>query len=170
MALKLNLAGGEFPIPVPDGNGGNTIEFKQYGIKLKIKPDVSPTGFVVADVETELSSIDQSVSVSGTPGLKSRQTKTQVSLQQGQTLAISGLVNKELGHDVNKVKWLGDIPILGALFRSNNYRNNRSDLVIFITPHVYDANSKLNKQRVELAKQLEEDFLAKVKDATEIID
>lgn len=164
------LAGGEFPIPVPDGSGGTTIEFKQYGIKLKIKPFVSSTGAVVADVETELSSIDQSVSVSGTPGLKSRQTKTQVSLQQGQTLAISGLVNKELGHDISKVKWLGDIPILGALFRSNNYRNNRSDLVIFITPQVFDANSKINQERIQLAKELEQNFLNKVKDATEIID
>lgn len=164
------LAGGEFPIPVPDGNGGTTIEFKQFGIKLKIKPNVSANGMVVADVETELSSIDQAVSVNGTPGLRTRQTRTQVSMQQGQTLAISGLLNRELGHDINKLKWLGDIPILGRLFRSNNFRNNRSDLVIFITPQIFDANSEENKQRLALARELEENFLAKVKDATEIID
>ena len=164
------LAGGEFPIPVPSGNGDIAIEFKQFGIKLKIKPEVAANGTVVADVETELSAIDQSVSVNGTPGLRSRQTKTQVSMQQGQTLAISGLVNKEFGHDINKFKWLGDIPILGRLFRSNNFRNNRSDLVIFITPQVFDANSEENKKRIQIAHELEESFLSKVRDATEIID
>jgi len=168
------LSGGEFPIPIPDGNGGTTIEFKEYGVLLKMTPELGVNGQISALIETEVSSIDQSVSVNGTPGLRTRKTITEVSLQQGETLAISGLVNRELGNDVSKVKWLGDIPILGQLFRSTNYRNNRSDLVIFITPYAYDADSVQNKEALELEKSLRQQFFdnvdGKKKGLTEILD
>ncbi len=168
------LSGGEFPIPVPDGNGGITIEFKEFGIMLNVLPELGRDGQIAALVETEVSSIDQSVSVDGTPGLRSRKTKAEVSLQQGQTLAISGLVNQDIGNDVDKVKWLGDIPILGELFKSTNFRNSRSDLIIFITPYAYDANSQQNKDALAAEQALRQQFFdnvgGKYKGLTEILD
>jgi pilus assembly protein CpaC len=168
------LSGGEFPIPVPDGNGGITIEFKEYGIMLNVLPELGRDGQIAAKVETEVSSIDNSVEVNGVPGLRSRKTMAEVSLRQGQTLAISGLVNQEMGNAVDKVKWLGDIPILGALFKSTNFRNNRSDLVIFITPYAYDAESDLNKQALATEQSLRQRFFDNVggekKGLTEILD
>ena len=168
------LSGGEFPIPVPDGNGGTTIEFKEFGVMLNVTPELGRDGQIAAKVETEVSSIDQSVSVNGTPGLRSRKTTAEVSLRQGQTLAISGLVNQEIGNDVSKLKWLGDIPILGALFKSTNFRNNRSDLIIFITPYAYDADSDLNKEALAAEQSLRQRFFDNVggekKGLMEILD
>jgi pilus assembly protein CpaC len=168
------LSGGEFPIPVPDGNGGTTILFKQYGIMLNVTPEIGRDGKIAAKVETEVSSIDQSVSINGTPGTRSRKTTAEVSLRQGQTLAISGLVNQEMGKDIDKVKWLGDIPILGALFKSTNFRNSRSDLIIFITPYAYDADSKLNKEALATEQSLRKQFFDNIdgekKGLTEILD
>jgi pilus assembly protein CpaC len=168
------LSGGEFPIPVPDGNGGTTIQFKQYGVMLNVTPEISRDGKIAAKVETEVSSIDQSVSVNGTPGTRSRKTMAEVSLRQGQTLAISGLVNQEMGKDIDKVKWLGDIPILGELFKSTNFRNNRSDLIIFITPYAYDADSELNKAALATEQSLRKRFFDNIdgekNGLTEILD
>lgn len=156
------LSGGEFPIPVPDGNGGITIEFKEFGVMLNVTPELGRDGQIAAKVETEVSSIDQSVSVNGTPGLRSRKTTAEVSLRQGQTLAISGLVNQDIGNDVTKIKWLSDIPILGELFKSTNFRNSRSDLIIFITPYAYDADSDLNKEALATEQSLRETFFDNV--------
>jgi pilus assembly protein CpaC len=168
------LSGGEFPIPVPDGNGGITIEFKQYGVMLNVLPELGRNGQIAAKVETEVSSIDSSVEVNGVPGLRSNKTMAEVSLRQGQTLAISGLVNQEMSNAVDKVKWLGDIPILGALFKSTNFRNNRSDLVIFITPYAYDADSELNKEALATEQSLRKGFFDNIdgekKGLTEILD
>lgn len=168
------LSGGEFPIPVPDGNGGTTIEFKEFGVLLNVTPELGRDGQIAAKVETEVSSIDQSVAVNGTPGLRSRKTMAEVSLRQGQTLAISGLVNQEIGSDVDKVKWLSDIPILGKLFKSTNFRNQRSDLIIFITPYAYDADSELNKEALATEQSLRKRFFDNVggenKGLTEILD
>jgi pilus assembly protein CpaC len=168
------LSGGEYPIPVPDGNGGTTIQFKQYGVLLNVTPEIDREGKIAAKVETEVSSIDQSVAVNGTPGTRARKTMTEVSLRQGQTLAISGLVNQEMGKDIDKVKWLGDIPILGALFKSTNFRNQRSDLIIFITPYAYDADSELNKVALDTEQSLRKRFFDNVdgekNGLTEILD
>jgi pilus assembly protein CpaC len=168
------LSGGEFPIPVPDGNGGITIQFKQYGVMLNVTPEIGRDGTIAAKVETEVSSIDKSVEINGTPGTRTRKTMAEVSLSQGQTLAISGLVNQEMGNAVDKIKWLGDIPILGELFKSTNFRNNRSDLIFFITPYAYDADSELNKEELATEQSLRKQFFdnvgGKKKGLTEILD
>ena len=168
------LSGGEFPIPVPDGQGGTVIEFKQYGIVLNVTPELGRDGQIAAKVETEVSSIDRSVEVNGVPGLRTRKTMAEVSLRQGQTLAISGLVNQEVGNAVTKIKWLGDIPILGELFKSTSFQNKRSDLVIFITPYAYDAGSKINKDALATEQALRKQFFDNVsgdkKGLTEILD
>jgi pilus assembly protein CpaC len=164
------LAGGEFPISVPDGSGGTTLEFKQYGIILKIKPQVQPSGHIVASIETEVSSIDASVAVDGAPGLKKRETKTEVSLKQGQTFAISGLVNRDISEDITRFPFISKIPVLGQLFKSKNFVNNRSDLIIFITPHIIDADSQLNLDQLSVAQELEAKFFDKDEFNLEIVE
>lgn len=164
------LAGGEFPISVPDGNGGTTLEFKQYGIILKVKPQVQPSGHIVASIETEVSSIDASVAVDGAPGLKKRETKTEVSLKQGQTFAISGLVNRDISEDITRFPFISKIPVLGQLFKSKNFVNNRSDLIIFITPHIIDADSQLNLDQLTVAQEMEAKFFDKDEFNLEIIE
>jgi pilus assembly protein CpaC len=164
------LSGGQVPVPVPGPDGTTTIEYKDYGISLKIEPKAGITGNIVAKVETEVSSIDTSVSFGNTPGFKNRSAKTEANLKDGETLVISGLVNRDLGSDVSRVKWLSDIPILGELFKSTNFKNNRSDLVIFITPHIVDPNSEINKVALEKANQLREQFIKNAEVQAEILD
>lgn len=164
------LSGGQFPVPVPGPNQTTTIQFKDYGIRLKIEPRAGITGNVLAKVEAEVSAVDKSVAINNTPGTKSRKTSTEVSLRDGQTLVISGLVNHDVGKDVKKFKWLGDLPILGELFRSTSFRNNHSDLVIFITPHIVDAGSQLNKRRVAHADELRARFLKAVDEGQDILE
>lgn len=164
------LAGGEFPVSVPGGVNGNTIEFKEYGIKLNVEPIVGRDGVVVATVETEVSDIDIGVSVDGVPGLKTNKTMTEVNLKQNETLAISGLVKQNNSEAITKVKFLGDIPILGRLFRSETFRNNKSELVVFITPQVYDPTSEENIKRVARATEMRKTFLKNIDSSEEILD
>jgi pilus assembly protein CpaC len=164
------LSGGEIPIPVPGDNGQTNIEYKEYGIKLDIEPTAGLGGHISAKIMTEVSSVDNSVAVNGVPGFRTRNAETEVNLQNGQTLVISGLVNRELGHDVSKIKWLGDIPILGELFKSTNFRNNRSDLVIFITPTIFDPESEINKAQIQKASDLRDRFIKAIDEDAEILD
>ena len=149
---------------------GNTIEFKEYGIKLNVEPIVGRDGVVVATVETEVSDIDIGVSVDGVPGLKTNKTMTEVNLKQNETLAISGLVKQNNSEAITKVKFLGDIPILGRLFRSETFRNNKSELVVFITPQVYDPTSEENIKRVARATEMRKTFLQNIDSSEEILD
>lgn len=164
------LSGGQVPVPVPGPNQTTTIEYKDYGIVLNVEPQADETGAVLAKVTTEVSSLDQSVSFGNVPGFRTRKTSTEASLKDGQTLVISGLVNHEIGKDVSKVKWLAEVPILGELFKSTNFRNNRSDLVIFITPHIIDADSEENRAGLAHARKLREDFFTTVGESEEILD
>ncbi len=145
------LAGGEFPIEISNING-TTIEFKEFGVKLNVSPEVDQKNNIRASVMTEVSAIDNSVTVNNVPGLLTRRTETQVSMRSAETLVISGLINQELSKDVSKVKFLGDIPILGALFRSKSFRDRKTELVIFVTPTVFDADSDLNKNTLKRIK------------------
>jgi len=139
------------PIPTTNTTGQSNVEFKEFGIILNIKPVADAHGNIIAKVETEVSTVDNALSVQGIPGFRTRKTSADISLRDSETLVISGLVNSEVSKSVDKVKWLGDIPILGPLFRSTNFENNKSELVIFVTPHIVDAHSKQNLD--ELARQ-----------------
>ena len=79
-------------------------------------------------------------------------------MRDGETVVLSGLVNQELGKDVSSLAWLGDLPVLGPLFRSNNFRNNRSELVIFVTPNVVDANSSITQDEISRGQNLIDTF------------
>ena len=146
------LAGGEFPIESSTINGSN-IEFKEFGVSLSIKPVVDRNNNIRGNVSTEISSIDNSVAVNGIPGLLTRKTSTDISMKSGETLVMSGLINQQTSKDNTGVKFLSEIPILGELFKSETFRNQKSELVIFVTPTVFDAKSSINKEAIEYAKE-----------------
>lgn len=146
------LAGGEFPITIATPNGV-TVIYKEFGVKLNIEPLVGRNGVVRAKVGTEVSAIDSSISTIGGPGLKTRKTDTEFNLYTGETIVLSGLISRESSSDVDKVPFLGDIPILGALFRSKRYENRETELVVFVTPTIIDAKSPGMKDRIERANE-----------------
>jgi len=141
------LAGGEVPFPTVGTNGETKIEFKDYGIKLDISPQIDPSGNVRTLVQTEISQIDPALSIQGTPGLLTRRAQTQVNVRSGETIVISGLLSKETSTDIDKIPGLGNLPILGNLFKSKNVRNSVSELVIFVTPEVIEPNGTLLTSR-----------------------
>ncbi len=134
------LAGGEFPYTVSSVNG-QTVIFKPYGVRLEIQPKVDPSGVIRALIETEFSQIDPSVSTPSGPALLSRKTTTEFNVRSGETIVLSGLIQRENSTSIDKVPLLGDIPVLGALFRSKRFQNKETELVVFVTPTVVDTHS-----------------------------
>jgi pilus assembly protein CpaC len=134
------LAGGEVPYSVATVNGV-TVQFKPYGIKLDIEPHVGRNGIVRAVIESEVSSIDASFTATGGPGLLTRRTKTEFNVRQGETIVLSGLLQRNNSTDIDKVPLLGDLPILGTLFRSKRFQNKETELVVFVTPTIVDSHS-----------------------------
>lgn len=153
------LAGGQIPLVIPaTALSPPSVTYKDYGIKLSIKPVADADSNIMATIQTEVSAIDPSNTVQGNPGFLSRVTDSEINVRTGQTIVMSGLVNSDLSNQVDKLPWLGDLPILGQLFKSTNFRNNRSDLVVFVTPQVIDPNATLNRERVEKGKDLRERY------------
>ncbi len=136
------LAGGEFPIEVAQsgaaasGDAAITIEFKEFGISLAFTPTVLDDGLINLIVSPEVSALDFSVSVNGTPGLTTRRATTTIELRDGQAFAIAGLLQEDFQDAVRQVPILGDIPVLGALFRSSEYQRRESELVIIVEPRL----------------------------------
>lgn len=131
------LVGGEFPIQVPDALGRTSIEFKDFGVKLKFLPTVIDHDTIQLTLTAEVSSLDSSAGVVtagvSVPGLKSRQASTSVRLQDGQSFAVAGLLSDTMSNTTRKIPLLGDIPIIGALFRSVEYRREETELVMLAT-------------------------------------
>ena len=152
------LSGGEVPLPSTNTTGQSNVEFKKFGISLLIKPFADSQGNITGNIETEVSTVDPSLAVSGIPGFRSRKTVSDISMRDSETMVLSGLINQELGKDVSSLAWLGDLPVLGPLFRSNNFRNNKSELVIFVTPNVVDASSELNQDELKRGQKLIDTF------------
>jgi pilus assembly protein CpaC len=163
------LVGGEVPIPVTGGVLGQTqVTYHDYGIKLHISPVVNSNGDIATDMSTEVSRIDPTVTVQGYPGFITRRAETQVNVHEGQTIVISGLVDA-LGSDAfNRLPGLGDLPVLGALFRSRNFQAKRTELVIFVTPIVVDPDSQKNKQMINRSNQMRDDLRKTV--GSDIVD
>lgn len=148
------LAGGEVPIPITDSNGGLNVEYKEYGVKLEIEPTSDESGNIVSYVKAEVSAIDPSVTVAGYPGFQTRETESVVNVRNGETLVISGLVNSDMSKSVNKVPLLGDIPILGELFKSRDFIDKKSELVILVTPKIVPIEDESHQNRLKRAKEL----------------
>lgn len=147
------LAGGEFPIRSVNGLGAVDVEFKEYGIKLDIEPLVDDEQNIVSKVMAEVSSIDPSMSIDGIPGMLTRRTESVINVRNNETIVISGLVNSEMSKIVNKFPLLGDIPILGELFKSRDFKDKKTELVIFVTPTIVFPEEESHKK--QLAKGLE---------------
>jgi pilus assembly protein CpaC len=129
------LAGGEFPYTVTNGTQGNSLEWKQYGVQLAFTPTVLADGRISLRVRPTVSTLDFSV-LSGVPALKTRTAETTVELGSGQAFMIAGLLNNDTGNTINKVPGLGNIPILGSLFKSRAFQRHETELVIVVTPYL----------------------------------
>ena len=164
------LSGGEVPLPSTNTTGQSNVEFKEFGIKLKIKPVANDSGVIQANVETSISTVDQSLAVDNIPGFRTRRTQADISIHDGETLVISGLVNSQTAKDASGIAWLRDLPVLGPLFRSTTFRNEKSELVIFVTPRVIDPESEVNRLAIERAEQLKERFFRAIEESAEILD
>jgi pilus assembly protein CpaC len=135
------LAGGEFPIPVAQDNNTITIEFRQFGVSLGFTPTILNANRISMRVRPEVSSTSTQNQVNAgngivVPSLVVRRAETTVELASGQTFAIAGLVQSQNAITANEVPGLGDIPILGELFKSDQFQHNQSELVILATPYV----------------------------------
>ena len=134
------LAGGEFPYPVQADNNRITLEFKKFGIGLAFTPTVLADRQINLKIEPEVSDIDptNSYTLNGTtvPSLVVRRASTTVELRDGQSFAIAGLLQTKHRKNQNQLPWIGDVPVLGTLFRSASYEKEESDLVIIVTPRL----------------------------------
>ncbi len=135
------LAGGEFPVPTgATANGQITIEFKQFGVGLSFTPTLLEDGLINLLVSPEVSSLDPAAGIEITgiriPGLRVRRARTTLELRDGQTFALAGLIQNDFRSTVNRVPLLGSIPILGALFRSQAFDRQETELVILVTPRI----------------------------------
>jgi Flp pilus assembly secretin CpaC len=142
------LAGGEIPVPIVTPTGGTptvTIEWKEFGVGLTFTPIVVDSGVVNLKVEPEVSTLDwdNGVVLGGfrIPALRTRKAESTVELRDGQTLVMAGLMTSEDIKGVSKLPILGDIPILGMLFRSTNFVKNESELVLLVTPKIVTSYS-----------------------------
>jgi pilus assembly protein CpaC len=140
------LAGGEFPIIIPGGQlGQTTVEFKQYGVSLAFTPVVLDGGRISMRVRPEVSELSTTgaVQISGTsiPGIVTRRAETSIELNSGQSFAIGGLLQNNNSDTIDKVPGLGDLPVLGPLFRSTQFQHNESELVIIVTPYLVRPSS-----------------------------
>lgn len=161
------LAGGEVPYPVTGSNGQTSVEFKEYGIRLNINPRSDSAGKIFAAIMTEISQIDSAVTVLGAPGILTRRTQTQVNVNSGETVVISGLTNADSSKDVDKVPFLGDLPFIGALFRSNTIRNQKSELVIFITPEMIEPDHLEMNEKEKKLLEFSQSRLDRISSATQ---
>jgi pilus assembly protein CpaC len=137
------LAGGEFPIPVSQDEDTITVEFKEFGVGLAFTPTVLGDSLMNLVVKSEVSALDRSdqggaVTLSGfdIPALVTRRAETTIELRDGQSFAIAGLFQDNFTNGVDQLPWIGDVPILGLLFRSADFQKNQTELVIIVTPHL----------------------------------
>jgi pilus assembly protein CpaC len=132
------LAGGEFPVPVSQGTGGITIEYKQFGVRLTLSPTVLARNRIALKVAPEVSDLDFSAGIQvggvAVPALTVRRTDTTVELGDGETFVISGLISNNLRNNVDKVPGLGDLPVIGAFFRSTSVQKVEKELIMVVTP------------------------------------
>jgi len=129
------LAGGEFPV-VQTLSDSFSVEFKPFGVRLDFVPTITWSDRIDLRVFPEVSEIDPAVTVQGVPGLKVRRTVNRVEMGEGESLVIAGLLDRRILKDLTKFPLLGDIPILGAIFRSTRFRNSETELVFVITPRI----------------------------------
>lgn len=141
------LSGGEFPIPVSSSDGDVEIEYKEFGVSLALTPTVIDEGQIILRVAPEVSELDYSAGVASggvsVPGLRIRRTETTVSLAPGESFVISGLVSRNTSNNSDRIPGLGNLPILGAFFRSDRVASEDKELIMVVTPRLVSARKKL---------------------------
>src|SRR5262249_42029882 len=146
------LAGGEFPIPVPQNAGAGvattvTVQFREFGVRLGFLPFVLDRETIRLTVDPEVSNIDRTLSTtlvvrgSPVPGLNTRKAHTVVEMREGQTLAIAGLMQLSLAGNITRVPFLGDLPILGPFFSNNTGERIEKELIVLVTPHLVEPTN-----------------------------
>jgi len=153
------LSGGEFPIPVSSNDGDTQIEYKEFGVSLAVTPTVIDRDQIILRVAPEVSELDFSsgVTTSGVsvPGLRIRRTETTVSLASGESFIISGLVSRTTSNSSDRLPGLGNIPILGAFFRSDRVSSEDKELIMVVTPRLVSAQRRLPEEVRSFGKQYE---------------
>ena len=147
------FAGGKIPYTV-SALSGSTTQFETYGIKLTVLPMVDPENDIDAKIEVDDSSIDTSASYASGPALLDRKMNTEFNVHSGQTIVLSGLMQRSLSRTTQKVPGLGDLPLLGALFRSHSLQDQRNEMVVFVTPVVVSAGSPREKALLGQARSM----------------
>lgn len=132
------VAGGELPIPYSTGVGATSVVFKEYGVKFDVSPVATESGVIAAKIATEISAVNMDVTVKEVPGLTKRRAETEVNLREHETLVIAGLLNEESSRSIDRVPALGDLPVIGNLFRSRAFRDRQTELAVFVTPRFVD--------------------------------
>jgi pilus assembly protein CpaC len=136
------LAGGEYPIPVPGAFAGQiAVDYKKYGVSLAFTPTVLRGSLINLKIEPEVSSLDPAHSVTVgngivVPALTVRRASSTIELKDGQSFVLAGLLQNDLATAQQQLPWIGDVPVLGALFSSKSYQKNETDLIIIVTPHL----------------------------------
>lgn len=160
------MVGGQIPIPIALDNGKITIEWKDYGIKLDIAPEVNIEGLINSKIKAEVSSLDwdseHRIELVGNlkiPPIKMRKAETVIGLSSGQTMAIGGLIASETTKYVSKVPLLSDLPILGKLFTSTSFSKGETELVILITPIIVNPMEYMPQVTPEMKNFIKEDPL-----------
>lgn len=163
------LAGGELPIPMRTGSGSDSsvsVKFKEFGIRLGLAPTVLDQQRIALKVAPEVSEIDPALAVEiggfNIPGLRVRRTETTVALGDGETFVISGLISRDSVGGIDKFPFLGDIPVLGAFFKSNRFERNDKELLMIVTPRLvrpFAAKAKLPELPGEELKRHDPGFL-----------
>ncbi|MFN6924523.1 MAG: type II and III secretion system protein family protein [Tabrizicola sp.] len=135
------LAGGEFPVPGESEGGGITIEYKPFGVELNFIPVVVDGNIINLTINAAVSSVDPTAGIVDDqnriiPAFKRRETSTTVDMRDGDSFAIAGLLQDDFRNTASQLPWIGDVPIIGALFRSSDYRRDQTELVVIVTPHL----------------------------------
>lgn len=150
------LVGGEVPIPVQNQDGALNVIFKEFGIILNVEPRTNESGLIRTKVNVEVSSVDKGIEVLGIPGFATRKTNTEMNVQSGEAMVISGLFSSEDAKTVVKVPGLGNIPVLGELFKSRQFRRGETELVVLVTPQIIRADSEPVKAHIEQYDRLKQ--------------
>ena len=147
------LAGGEFPYPVPTGLGQITIQFRSYGVKLDFMPTVQDNGLIRLQVAPEVSQLDpaNSIRINGVtvPGLTTRKASTTLELKNGDSLAMGGLFQHNYDNTIRQFPILGDLPVIGTLFRSARWKRSETELIIIVTPRLVQPQDFAAAQNVK---------------------
>ncbi len=150
--------GGEVPV-VTSSSNGSSVEYKDYGIILNLEPSLDTYNNITANIGVAISQLDLANAVGGQPAFKKRATTNEVKLKPGETLVLSGLLTREEQESASKVKWLGSIPVLGRLFRSDSFIAGETEMVIFITPTVMNKlDEGVNQAEITKAATMVELF------------